>query len=483
MERNALTEALTISRVVTGLWQIADMERDSRDLDPETTAAAMTPYVEAGLTSFDMADHYGSAEEIAGLFRERHGSDGELQLLTKWVPPPGTVTRADVRAAVERSLERMRVERLDLLQFHTWTYADPAWLDCLLWLQELKWEGLIGAIGLTNFDTAHLRVALESGIEVVSNQVCFSLLDQRPAREMIELCLQRGVKILAYGTLAGGLLSDRWLGKERPPRAERTWSQMKYLRFIAEAGGWEVFQHLLGVLDGVARRLGVTIANVASRSILEQRSVAGVIIGARLGHSEHIRESLDLFRFSLDRESRSRIAEALTLLRPIPGDSGDEYRKPPFLTASGDLSHHVESFPAPFEARTGAGGRHVVLTGTRWEELAGFCRAVRLGERILVSGTTATHADRVVGGTDAAAQLHFVVDKIEAVLHSLGGRLEDVIRTRVFVRDLSDWERVSQAHGARFREILPTNTLVQASLVGDDYLVEMEAEAVVGEGR
>lgn len=124
-----------------------------------------------------------------------------------------------------------------------------------------------------------------------------------------------------------------------------------------------------------------------------------------------------------------------------------------------------------------------MLTGTRWEELAGFCRAVRLGERILVSGTTATHADRVVGGTDAAAQLHFVVDKIEAVLHSLGGRLEDVIRTRVFVRDLSDWERVSQAHGARFREILPTNTLVQASLVGDDHLVEMEAEAVVGEGR
>ena len=107
---------------------------------------------------------------------------------------------------------------------------------------------------------------------------------------------------------------------------------------------------------------------------------------------------------------------------------------------------------------------------------------MRRGDRILVSGTTATHRDRPVGGSDVAAQTHFVIDKIEGALQSLGGRLEDVVRTRVYVRHVSDWEAAARAHGDRFRAILPANTLVQAELVGDDYLVEMEAEASVAVG-
>ena len=89
---------------VTGLWQIADMERDGRALDLEAAARAMTPYVDAGFTSFDMADHYGSAEIIAGQCRAL-GDPDRVQLFTKWVPKPGPVTAADVRAAVERSLD------------------------------------------------------------------------------------------------------------------------------------------------------------------------------------------------------------------------------------------------------------------------------------------------------------------------------------------------------------------------------------------
>lgn len=122
----------------------------------------------------------------------------------------------------------------------------------------------------------------------------------------------------------------------------------------------------------------------------------------------------------------------------------------------------------------------MALSGTPWEALAGYARAVRVGDRILVSGTTATHGGRLIGGADAAAQFHFAVDKLEGALRSLGGRLEDVVRTRVYVRDLADWEAVARAHGARFREISPANTLVQAGLVGEGYLVELEAEAVVG---
>jgi enamine deaminase RidA (YjgF/YER057c/UK114 family) len=98
----------------------------------------------------------------------------------------------------------------------------------------------------------------------------------------------------------------------------------------------------------------------------------------------------------------------------------------------------------------------------------------------MVSGTTATHGDRVIGGQDPAAQTHFVIDKIEGALQSLGGCLEDVVRIRMYIRNIDDWEPVSRAHGKRFGHIQPANTLVQAGLIGDEYLVEIEAEAIVG---
>lgn len=485
VERRELAPGFSISRVVTGLWQIADMERGGKTVDVHAAAAAMAPYVDAGLTTFDMADHYGSAEEIAGTYSREHGS-GSAQLLTKWVPKPGRVSREDVRAAVARSLDRMRTDRLDVLQFHAWSYPDPSWLDCLFWLQELSEQGFIRHLGLTNFDTAHLRMVLRSGIEVVSNQVCFSLLDQRARAGMLDLCSSHGVKVLAFGTVAGGFLTERWLGKPEPDWTRlETWSEMKYGRFIKESGGWSAFQGLLRTVDAVARRHGVSIANVACRAILEQPAVGGVIIGARLGTAEHIRDNLRLFEFELDETSRSEIDAALAKLRPIPGDCGDEYRKPPFLTATGDLSHHIETLPPPYIARKAPDGRTIVLSGTPWENLAGYCRALRKGDRIWVSGTTATHGDLTIGGTDSTAQTHFVVDKIDGAIQSLGGRLEDVVRTRVFIRNLGDWEPVARAHGERFGHIQPANTLVQAALVGDDLLVEMEADAVVGcgEGR
>jgi aryl-alcohol dehydrogenase-like predicted oxidoreductase/enamine deaminase RidA (YjgF/YER057c/UK114 family) len=478
VSRSDLSNNLNISRVITGLWQIADMERAGQKVDLETLARAMSPYVEAGLTTFDMADHYGSAEEIAGLFSRGYDPNKKAQLFTKWVPKPGPVSRSDVRLAIETSLKRLQTERLELLQFHAWTYADSSWLDCLFYLQELQSEGLIANLGLTNFDTAHLNIVLQSGVNVVSNQVCFSLLDHRPQKAMTQLCLQHGVKLLAYGTIAGGFLSERWLGQPDPAQLT-TWSHMKYRRFIQEAGGWEVFQQLLQTLNTVAKKHDVSIANVSSRFILEHEAVGGVIIGARLGESSHIDETLKLFSFSLEDSSRTLIQEALKNLNTIPGDSGDEYRKPPFLTASGDLSHHLESFPLPFKVETKQDGRSIALSGTSWEEIAGFARAVRQGNRILVSGTTATHKNKRIGGTDPAAQTHFILDKIEASLKSLGGKLEDVVRTRVFVKNMSDWEAVARAHGARFGHIMPANTLVQAQLVGDEYLVEIEAEAII----
>jgi aryl-alcohol dehydrogenase-like predicted oxidoreductase/enamine deaminase RidA (YjgF/YER057c/UK114 family) len=480
IERCELASGLNISRILTGLWQIGDMEKDDNHLDYNAKAASMSPYIEAGFTTFDMADHYGSAEDIVGLFRRQQNSEKTVQLLTKWVPKPGITTREDVQVAVKRSMERMQVERLDLLQFHAWNYADPNWLDCLFWLQELKEQGLIRYLGLTNFDTAHLRIILHSGIEVVSNQVCYSLLDQRPSGGMTELCLEHGIKLLVYGTVAGGLLTEHWLNKPEPESKDLvTWSQQKYRRFINEVGGWGVFQTLLNTVANVAKRQDVSMANVACRYILEQPAVGGIIIGARLGESEHLQDNLRLFQFSLDDASKSEIGAALTNIQPVPGDCGDEYRKTPFLTATGDLSHHVDTIPPPYKVNTDSNGLGRVKSGTTWEEIAGYCRAVRRDEQIWISGTTATHMDRLIGGKDPAAQMHFIIDKIEGVLQSFGCRLEDVIQTRIYIPYIEMWEPIARAHGERFSHILPANTLIQASLVGKEYLVEMEVNAVV----
>ena len=481
VERCTLGRDFLISRVLTGLWQIADMERDGRRVDFGRAAESMDRYVAAGFTTFDMADHYGSAELMAGAYRKCH-PDVDTQFLTKWVPKPGPISREDVRTAVVRALDRMGVGTIDLLQFHTWTYAHPAWLDALFHLQDLKREGLIRHIGLTNFDTAHLRIAVKSGIEAVSNQISFSLLDRRAAGRMTEFCLVHGIKLLAYGTVAGGWLTEKWLNKEEPDwEHSGTWSRMKYGRFIRAAGGWAALQQVLRTLERVSKRHGVSMANVASRFILEQPAVGGVIIGARLGESEHGADNLRVFSFSLTSEDRNEIEGACTALIPIPGDAGDEYRRPPFLTASGDLSHHVADFPPPYVVEPGRDGRTLCLSGTPWETLAGYARAIRHGSRILVSGTTAIHAERIIGGDDPAAQMHFVIDKVEGALHSLGGKLENVLRTRVFVRNITDWEEVARAHGERFGAIQPANTLVQANLVGEEFRVEMEAEADVEE--
>jgi aryl-alcohol dehydrogenase-like predicted oxidoreductase/enamine deaminase RidA (YjgF/YER057c/UK114 family) len=477
-----LAPDLKISRVLTGLWQIADLERTGETLDPAETARHMTPYVEAGFTTFDMADHYGSAEVIAGYFRNHEPAGARAQLLTKWVPKPGAVTQQEVRDAVRLSLERMKIDKLDMLQYHAWNYSDPAWLDSLFWLQELKEEGLIGHLGLTNFDAAHLRVAVASGIQILSNQVSYSLLDQRAAGDMAVVCQQYGVKILAFGTIAGGFLSEKWLGQPEPePGQLSTWSQMKYKRFIDAAGGWAGLQGVLAALAEVSRKHGVSMSVISSRYMLDQPAVGGIILGARLGHGDHVKENLAIFSTTLDQEDRARIEQAVNRLDPIPGGCGDEYRKPPFLTASGDLSDHLESMPAVFTAVDDDCGKSRVFSGTVWEDFAGYCRAVRSGKRIMVSGTTAAHGQRLIGGGDPAAQTHFVIDKIQAAIESLGGKLEDVDRTRIFVSDVKNWEAVACAHGERFRRIQPVNTLVEAKLVGADYLVEIEAEARVQE--
>ena len=477
--QSKLSSDLKISRIITGLWQMADIEREE-DIDPKAYAEKIIPYVEAGLNTFDMADHYGSSELIVGEYNINN-SISDVQLLTKWVPKPGKVDKQSVSDAVQLALDRMKQTSIDLMQYHAWHYPDPSWLDALFYLTELKQEGLIKNIGVTNFDAAHLRVACASGIPIVSNQISHSLIDQRAnSSKIIDVCNEYGIKLLAYGLVMGGFLTNKWLNKNEPkPENLKTWSEMKYKRFIDESGGWDAYQNLLNVVNQIAQNNDVSIANICSRYILENPLVAGIIIGARLGENNHIKDNLNILKTKISKEEINLIRDAQKELNPIPGDCGDEYRKPPYLTASGDLSHHFQEIPKIYDSNILVEGREHVSSNTKWEELASYSRAVKYKDRIVVSGTTATYGDLTIGGDDASAQTYFIIDKIEAAINSLGGSLKDVIRTRIFIKNLSDWELVAKAHGERFKDIMPANTLVQARLIGDDYLVEIEAEAVI----
>ena len=216
----ALAHDLHIKRLLIGLWQVADLEREGGlGLDHDAALRDLTAYVEAGLSTFDMADHYGSAELLVG---ELSSTLSSVIPLTKWVPKPGAIARhADaVDAAVKLSLSRLARTKLPLLQFHTWDYLDGPGR----WLQTLKLlaahEGVCH-LGLTNVDTEHLRLADAEGIPIVSNQICFSLLDRRASGAMSTLCADKGVKLLAFGVLAGGLLTERGFTRRR--RRKTSW--------------------------------------------------------------------------------------------------------------------------------------------------------------------------------------------------------------------------------------------------------------------
>ena len=119
-----------------------------------------------------MADHYGSAELITGRLLARYaGNDETAPRLHQMVPEPGPMTGDIVRQGVQERLDRLGVDKVDLLQFHWWTFEHPAWLDALHEMKRLREVGLIGALGVTNFDAAHLRVALADGIPIATNQV------------------------------------------------------------------------------------------------------------------------------------------------------------------------------------------------------------------------------------------------------------------------------------------------------------------------
>jgi aryl-alcohol dehydrogenase-like predicted oxidoreductase len=318
--RIELAPGYTISRVLKGGWQLAGGH------GPVEEAAAlddMDRFVEAGVTTFDCADIYTGVEALIGRWRRgRKGSAGAasgVQVHTKYVPDLDRLpahSRADVVRGVDRSLARLGVERLDLVQLHWWDYGVPGYVEAAVWLNELRRAGKIRHVGLTNFDRQRLSEILAGEAAITSQQVQYSVLDRRPAGGLAAQCAQNGVGLLCYGAVAGGFLSDRWLGAPDPVPPLENRSLIKYRLIIEEYGGWDRFQDMLAALGRIAERHEATIGAVAIRWVLDQPGVSGVIVGAR--HARHLEQIRKACAIELNDSDRAEIA------RVQAGSSGPE---------------------------------------------------------------------------------------------------------------------------------------------------------------
>lgn len=332
--RDAYTRVgnLRTCRLLNGMWQVSG----AHGYEPvkEDVVAEMSHYADEGYVTFDLADIYGPAEEYVGNFCRGPLASPlakECNFFTKWVPRPAEMPRSVVNNAISRSLYRMKTDSIDLLQFHWWDYDNKNYYDAMHNLMDLQERGSIKNIGLTNFDTEHMADLISEGAPIVSNQVSFSVLDTRPLEKMTDFGVENNVKLLCYGTLLGGFLSERWLNKPEPTASSLTnVSLRKYLPWIGFWGGWDLFQELLRVLDVIAKKHSVSIANVALRWVLDQPAVGGAIVGVRFGLQEHLRDNRRVFSFRMDKSDLEAVAavqaKSRSLLK-VFGDCGGEYRR------------------------------------------------------------------------------------------------------------------------------------------------------------
>jgi aryl-alcohol dehydrogenase-like predicted oxidoreductase len=319
--RTTLAPRYDISRIIKGGWHLAG---DHGAIDPAEAQSDMAAFVEAGITTFDCADIYTGVEALIGDFRRAYPDHARrVQIHTKFVPDLPDLPAVDrryVEKIIDRSLARLGVERIDLVQFHWWDYAVPGYVETALELDRLRRAGKIARLGVTNFDVPRLRRLIEAGVPIVSQQAQYSLLDSRPDNGMVDFCAANGISLLCYGTVAGGFLSERWLGRPEPAGGVTNRSLIKYKLIIDDYGGWPLFQALLGALKAVADKHRVDIATVATRAILDRRQVAAAIVGAT--SRAHLAAHARIGDLRLDDEDRARLA---AVDRRKRGPVGDVY--------------------------------------------------------------------------------------------------------------------------------------------------------------
>ncbi|MEA3138276.1 MAG: hypothetical protein QOK23_445 [Gammaproteobacteria bacterium] len=305
--RVELDHGYAISRIIKGGWHLAG---DHGAIHPEQARKDMARFVETGITTFDCADIYTGVEELIGSFRRAYPTLAKsVQVHTKFVPDLAdlkTLNRQYVERIIDRSLRRLDTDCLDLVQFHWWDFDVPRYVETALELDRLRRAGKIARIGVTNFDKPHLEELLEASVPISAHQLQYSLIDDRPSAVTLDYCRAHSIALLCYGTVCGGFLSERWLGKPDPASSLSNRSLIKYKLVIDDFGGWGLFQELLAVLAGVATRYGTDIASVATRIMLDRPGIAAAIVGAT--NTAHLQAHAEIGALHIDTADRDAVA-------------------------------------------------------------------------------------------------------------------------------------------------------------------------------
>lgn len=271
-----MNKEIKTANIIRGCWQLATgHSQGNMGIQPILDA------IQCGFTTFDCADIYLGVEDLLGKAAQA-APQHQLRIHTKFVPDLNRLQEIDhkyVESIIDRSLKRLQVECLDLVQFHWWDWKIKNYLSTMEFLSELKAKGKIAEIGLTNVNKKYLEEISEH-FDVTSLQVQVSLFDRRVEQGVAQLCRQKNIKIFAYGSLLGGFVSEKWLDKEEPDSEQLVnRSLVKYKLLIDSACGWEEFQRRLSILSKMAAKYRCEIANIAIAALLQCGKADALIIG------------------------------------------------------------------------------------------------------------------------------------------------------------------------------------------------------------
>jgi len=318
--------SLSISRTIQGYWQLAGGHGKYKEEDAINN---MKQHYQSGITTLDTADIYGPSESIVGKFVKDIGLENVVPC-TKFCCFRflDEIDKNEVRARILKSCDRLQVSQLPLVQFFWSNYDSKRYVDVALMLTELKEEGLIKEIGATNFDLKRLQELKKADVPIISHQVQLSAMDRRPIQSgMSDWCNKNDIKLIAFGTVGSGILSNKYLDAKKPASEQLNTSSLRmYGKTASRFGDWKLVQELLHTMNDVAtsindsgRGSNVNIGNVAQRYVLDGTpSVASVLIGVR--NCNHIEENVRTHSFSLRQDEIDAID---SVVRKREGPKGD----------------------------------------------------------------------------------------------------------------------------------------------------------------
>ena len=322
--RAEVAPGLNISRVVKGCWQLSGGHRGDKASDRTQGKNAVEDFdafVSAGITTFDTADIYGPSEELIGKYLDSRGGSEGVQVFTKsccFGSDMSNISEKQVEKRIKASRMRLRQAELDLVQLYWHDYSIKNYVDAMTCLYA---NNNVKNVGVTNFDVKRMSEMVDAGVPPVLNQIQYSLLDRRPENGMTDFCSKNNIKLLPYGVIAGGFLSDKYLNTPASEVKFDTYSKQKYASVIQQLGGWNWFQELLSVLHGVAEKHETTIANVASKWVLDRPEVVGILIGAR--NASHVSDTVHVNEVTFDRSDLEAINAVLDKGNKAKGDCYD----------------------------------------------------------------------------------------------------------------------------------------------------------------